>query len=214
MNIASETCDNLFFHVQELEKLGAKYWELKDYKVAEVFYKESLALFRKYNVSSNYIARHLTIIGVLCYAQKKYEEAEILLTEALEIKKKISGDGLDIGNTLANLALIYDRQENYEKAEAFYSEAIKLMKEAVDENRDKLAFRLKFECQIAVNLYLLAELFRKRRLDYTARLLSVEVSRAAQSIADKDDVNPLATLKTFAMRFYEQGEAYSSTILI
>ena len=123
----------------ELNAAGYSYYLIGQYDKAIKYYKETLAIVRKYGPGYK-IAISLNNVGSVYKSWGQYDEAIKYYEKALVHARKLEREDL-IANFLNNIGIVYDSWGHYDKAIEYYEEAL-----AVNEKLD-------MEADIALNLH-------------------------------------------------------------
>ena len=120
---------NHFKTARELNNLGIVYYELEQYKKAELFYKQALEISKKINgLEHSDTVIYFGNLGRLYHSFEQYKKAEPLYKQALEISKKIV-DLEDLKGLLQyNLGQLYEQLGLYKKAEPLLKETLEISK--------------------------------------------------------------------------------------
>ena len=157
-----------------LNGAGALVEEQGDYKAAQTFYEESLAIWRQLDEQSG-VAEALNDLGKIATFQGDYGKAQTLGEQSLLIRRMLD-DTWGIAVSLTNLGNIARYQGNYEVAQALYQESLEGFKKLGD------------KWAIAVALNNLGLVAMKQGNFSIARTFLEDSLAIAQEIQDKQGV--------------------------
>ena len=118
-----------------LNNLGVLYYEMGDYKSAELFWKK-VPEIRKKVLGEEHpeYAHSLNNLGTLYREMGDYKSADHYLKQALEIIKNALGESHpDYAASLNNLGTLYREMGDYKSAELFWKKALEIKKKALGE---------------------------------------------------------------------------------
>ncbi|TAL70270.1 MAG: tetratricopeptide repeat protein [Bacteroidetes bacterium] len=115
-------------HAKSVTLLAITYKSIRNYKEAELSYREALSIKRKINKQDDSaFAAFLSHTAEFFDDINKTEYAEKLNKEALDMRIRLfKNDHADIADSYVNEALYLKKQGKYEEAEPYYNEALKI----------------------------------------------------------------------------------------
>jgi tetratricopeptide (TPR) repeat protein/CHAT domain-containing protein len=127
-----------------LNGLGSLFFEMGDYKTAEIYYKKALETRKKF-LGEDHIefANSLNDLGILYSDMGNYKAAESYYKQTMEIRKNALGEEHpDYAETLNNLGTLYNEIGNYKAAEPYYKQALEIKRKALGEEHPDYAMTL------------------------------------------------------------------------
>ena len=132
------------FCIWPLERLGFLYSDIGDYKKAEPYYLQALAIQKKVlgEEHPDY-ASSINDLGTLYINMGDYKKAEPYYLQALAIQKKVLGEEHpDYASSLNNLGILYSDIGDYKKAETYYLQSLAIRKKVLGEEHPGYAMSL------------------------------------------------------------------------
>jgi CHAT domain-containing protein/uncharacterized protein HemY len=113
-----------------LKHLGDLYYEIAQYKTAELYYLKALAIYTGSKEIEDYnISICCQGLGLLYIALGDYKNAEHYLTKSLQVIEKIYGvNDLNFGSILSNLASLYFLMEEYNTSIIYFTRSLEIKK--------------------------------------------------------------------------------------
>ena len=106
-----------------------------NYKEAQPYLLEALAVLKEYRPNSREYAAALNNLGALYYWQGQYDKAEPLLNSGFELRKRICGENhIDTANSLGDLAALYFQKGDFRSAQARFEKALAIRKKELGAN--------------------------------------------------------------------------------
>lgn len=115
-----------------LHGLGTLNWSVGDLASAELYFNESLAIWRTLGDKRG-IANMLNNLGITLLPQDRFEEAVGYHGESLQLYREI-GDAWGIALALANMGLVALNSGDYSNADALLNESLFIRREAGDKH--------------------------------------------------------------------------------
>ena len=124
--------------------IGNLYSNMGDYKKAEPYYLQALAIRKKVlgEEHPDY-ASSLSNLGDLYFKMRDYKKAETYCLQALAIQKKVLGEEHpDYASCLNILGLLYSEIVDYKKSETYFLQALAIRKKVLGEEHSDYALNL------------------------------------------------------------------------
>jgi len=167
-----------FDYASSLNNLGVLYKTMGDYKVAEPYFKQALAIQRKaLGEEHPSYAHSLNSLGVLYLNMGDYKAAEPYFIQALEIRMKALGEEHpDYAESLSDIGSLYSDMGNYKAAEPYYKQALEIRKKALGEEHTSYASSLIQIGSLYIDMgnYKAAEPYYKQALEIIKKALDEE----------------------------------------
>ncbi len=118
--------------VQTLNQLGTLYYELGQFKEAELYLKRAVDQQAKSARPNAFeYSRSETLLGLVLVTQRRYDEAESPFRQAITLREQSQGpSNVDTGDALSNLAWVYLQQGKFAEARPMLMRALKIFEQS------------------------------------------------------------------------------------
>ncbi len=126
---------------RDILDLAEKFYELRQYKPAEVYFIAAKAAYETNSLTSNInYSKAIADLGLLYSTMGRYSTAETYVTQALDIRASTLGErSRAFASSANNRAVLYQETARYNESEADFAKARDLTRSLIGENSQEYA---------------------------------------------------------------------------
>ncbi|OUR96033.1 hypothetical protein A9Q86_16245 [Flavobacteriales bacterium 33_180_T64] len=206
-NTLAEAINNLEMSSMSLNSIGVVYNDLGKYEEAIDAFQKVLVIYKKQNVTGEFLGDTYNGLASSYKYQNKYNEAEEYFDKALKNYKASNSDfGVSIANF--NKGLIYNKQKQFEKALAFFKRAYDIQKKNEFDSELVLTISSFAEANFELGNYSKSELLLDEGLN-----LDIENKLSAKDLYfELYRVNEIKNNYQKALRYHKTYTKYKDSI--